>query len=805
MTKQQNIARRALASTVVGALAIAACSPNDGPLAARPQLLTSRLALSSGAVAAGGRVAVDVRIEGASEDLGALQGMVRFDAAKLRYVGQQQNGTILYVNRSKASQGELHIAEVDVDGLAPRKSALVFEVVAPQYVGSIRYEHEVAAGKRTLAQFTRVENGGVMLDEALSVASGAHTMDYAEWKAELARQDAARGKKGSVALRPGEYLLNLKYGDPTLDGVVNLTDGLYDINVAVGLSEIITGTDAAAPNARDAVVAGNVAPYNVGSSTLFPGDEPDGSRVVNVTDALGIINQAVLANQPVVGTLIPGRGPVATNVVAVVADITTNTTWTKNNIYNLKARINVLNGATLTIQAGTRIEGDGAACTPGSGGGGTCTNLSGTALLINRDGMIDAQGTALEPIVFTCSAAVKSKGCWGGLWLAGNAPVNSFGTTSVPLTPTNPANGSRSVAGCLQALGEAGAPLYGGCNPDDNSGILRYVRVEFGGLVTSVANVELNNLTLGGVGRGTTIDHVQVFGGSDDGIELFGGSVDMKYMVIQENGDDQLDFAEGYIGRTQFIITAEDPQDGDKGFEIDNTPGGAFGFSTSAPWGTYAEVWNATILGRISTDPNGASSTNSVNAGIHVRRGFKGSIRNVLMYGFRQFVTLDNIETCQTDVNNAGRDSLVIRNGYFVNATTAAMSSNIAAATACQGAVPATTFLTDAGTSAGTNTLDLTVAGDPFYPSSAGRLNQAMERTNPDYRPRNGTSTTLAANPVSRNLTVTAVGGTGPNASLARAEFFDNTAKYFGAVAPASASKSDIPWYSGWTRTSNYP
>lgn len=808
--KSMSFTRRAVAGSVVGALALAACSPNDGPMGVRPQLLTSRLALSAPGVAVGGKVAVDLRIEGASEALGAQEGVVYFDPARLRYVGQQQDGTILMVNSKKAAQGEVRIAEADLDGLAPRKAALVFEVVAPQYVGGIRYEAARAATRRSQDEFRRIENGGLLIDPDLQVAADAHVMDLADWKAVAARRDAAKNRAGGVAQRPGQYVLNLQYGDATLDGLVNSTDAIYILGVSAGLFDMITNSDTtigATTLQRDAVVAGNVRPANTGSATLLPGDEPDGTRVINSTDALAILSFAAALPTATVGTPIPGRGPAATNVVPVTADITTNTTWTKNNIYNLKTRINVRNGATLTIEAGTRIEGDGSACVPGSGAGGTCGNTDGSALFVNRDGRIIAQGTELEPIVMTCSAAVKAKGCWGGLWIAGNAPINSFGTTSAPggAGTTNPAVAGRTVAGCQQALGEAGAPLYGGCNPNDSSGVVQYVRVEFGGLVTSVANVELNNLTLGGVGRGTVMDHIQVYGGSDDGIEFFGGTVDMKYILVQENGDDQFDFAEGYIGRVQFLITQEDPQDGDKGLEIDNTPSAPF--SLNAPWGTYAELWNVTLLGRLDTDPNGASSGNSVNDAIHVRRGYKGSIRNALVYGFKGFARIDNAETCQTDAVSGVRDSLVIRNSYFFHSTLNEVNSTIS----CQGA-PSGSYLSNAATSAGTNTvltsaLETDTAQSPFIPSTNGsRLYRAMERTQPDYRPKPGFTTANAANPVSRNLAVSSSGAlSGLIGVLSRPEFFDNTAKYYGAIPPADDAKSTIPWYAGWTRTSNYP
>jgi hypothetical protein len=821
MTTQQTTARRALAGAVVGALALAACSPNDGPLAARPQLLTSRLALSSPGVAVGGKVAVDVRIEGASEALGSMEGTIRFDAAKLRFVGQQQQkGTLLVVNSKNATRGELRLAELDVDGLADRKAALVFEVVAPQYISAIRLENALVATRRAQIELKRIEDGGVTVDEALAVASDARLMDMADWKAEAATM-YPNNRKGTISLRPGQYRQNLQYGDANLDGAVDAGDAILLLGVASGLNDMITNSDTVLAGPinlnRDYVVAGNVRPANTGSLTLLPGDETDGTRVINSTDALAVLSfAAVLPGTAPVGSIIPGRTPqvdttIAANVVNVIgtatcggaSGITTNTTWTKDKVYRLTGKVRVCGGATLTIQAGTRIEG--AAPT------GTGFN-AGSGLFIHREGRIDAQGTELEPIVMTCQAAVKTNGCWGGLWIAGNAPINSFGTTSNPNDTTftgggtfgtsNPAIAGRTVAGCLQAVGEAAAPLYGGCNPDDSSGVLRYVRVEFGGYVTSIANVELNNLTLGGVGRGTVIDHLQIIGGSDDGIELFGGTVDLKYILSQDNNDDQFDFAEGYSGRVQFLITNHDPQNGDKGLEIDNTP--STPFTLSSPIGTYAQISNVTLIGRLPSDAIGATG-NSVNQGIHVRRGFKGRIQNVLMTGFRGFVRIDDPETCQTDVNASGaRDSLVIRQGYFWNSTAGQVTSGLAS---CQGAA-GTAFLTASGTNTVLDAALITdTATSPWIVSTNGtRSYRAFERNQPDYRPKPGFTTAGSFAPVTANASYTftfSTLGVGAPANLAwtRPEFFDNTASYYGAVPVADLARSTIPWYSGWTRT----
>jgi hypothetical protein len=233
-----------------------------------------------------------------------------------------------------------------------------------------------------------------------------------------------------------------------------------------------------------------------------------------------------------------------TTNVMVTSNITTNTTWTSDNVYELAGRITVLNGVTLTIEPGTIIKGQA----------GTGSNA--TALLVARGGKINAVGTETKPIIFTSVADEISKeqvdlgnfsspnldpttqGLWGGVIVLGKAPISaSANEIQIEGIPTTDANG-----------------LYGGTDPLDNSGVMKYVSIRHGGANIGNGN-EINGLTLGGVGSGTVIENIEIVGNQDDGIELFGGTVNLKNLVIWYAGDDGLDTDQSYGGTVDnFII-----------------------------------------------------------------------------------------------------------------------------------------------------------------------------------------------------------------------------------------------------------
>ncbi|MDX9881125.1 MAG: hypothetical protein RBS73_03600 [Prolixibacteraceae bacterium] len=243
--------------------------------------------------------------------------------------------------------------------------------------------------------------------------------------------------------------------------------------------------------------------------------------------------------------------------IAVSANITANTTWKKGKIYVLKNRVSVLPDVTLTIEPGVIIKGEAG------------TGANATALLIARGAKIMAEGTAGSPIIFTSVAdeiqpgQVSSpnldptlNGLWGGLIVLGNAPISvkTGETAQIEGIPASDQNG-----------------LYGGTNAADNSGVIRYVSVRHGGANIGEGN-EINGLTLGGVGSGTTIENIEIVANQDDGIEWFGGTVSVKNALVWNTEDDAIDADQSWIGMLDNFIVINP---GDKCFELDGPEGAA--------------------------------------------------------------------------------------------------------------------------------------------------------------------------------------------------------------------------------------
>ena len=240
--------------------------------------------------------------------------------------------------------------------------------------------------------------------------------------------------------------------------------------------------------------------------------------------------------------------------ISVAANISANTTWETGKIYILDTRVSVLSGVTLTIQPGVIVKGNA----------GTGSNA--TALLVARGGKLIAEGTATSPIIFTSlsdnilpgqvispNLAPDLDGLWGGLLILGNAPVAaSVSPKQIEGIPPSDANG-----------------LYGGTDPADNSGSIKYVSIRHGGANIGEGN-EINGLTLGGVGSGTVIENVEIIANQDDGIEWFGGSVSVKNAIVWNAGDDAIDTDQAWSGTLDnFIVITPF----DKCFELDGPEG----------------------------------------------------------------------------------------------------------------------------------------------------------------------------------------------------------------------------------------
>ena len=246
-------------------------------------------------------------------------------------------------------------------------------------------------------------------------------------------------------------------------------------------------------------------------------------------------------------------------------------TLTADKVWILNKLVFVNSGQTLTIEPGTVIKGKA----------GQGENAS--ALVVAKGGTINAVGTATNPIIFTAEAddlagsvALTARGLWGGLIVLGDAQLNSSpGESAIEGIPTSETRG-----------------LYGGSNDADNSGTLKYISIRHGGTDIGAGN-EINGLTLGGVGSGTTIDHIEIIANQDDGIECFGGTPNIKNIVISYCADDCFDYDEGFRGKVQFAFVYQDVNSGDRTGEHD-------GGTTPEDGAPYAHpyFYNATYIGR---------------------------------------------------------------------------------------------------------------------------------------------------------------------------------------------------------------
>lgn len=307
-------------------------------------------------------------------------------------------------------------------------------------------------------------------------------------------------------------------------------------------------------------------------------------------------------------------------------EIKEDMTLKNTEAYLLTGIVYVKNGATLTIEKGTVIFGD------------TLTNQRGV-LVITREGKINAIGTETEPIVFTSprKQGEKRSQDWGGLVIFGKAPINQ------------PA-GTRYEGGIIENPNDAEDAKFGGTDKEHSSGILQYVRIEFAGFPMQIDR-EVNGLTLGGVGRGTTLDHIQVSYSGDDSYEWFGGTVNAKYLLAYRGLDDDFDCDFGYSGNVQFGVAIRDANLADKsqsnGFEVDND-----GTGTNAAPFTSAVFSNMTMIGPME---NANSKVNAFfGRAAHLRRNCKINIYNSLFMGWPTGVYIDG----QSTADNAAAGEL---------------------------------------------------------------------------------------------------------------------------------------------------
>lgn len=314
--------------------------------------------------------------------------------------------------------------------------------------------------------------------------------------------------------------------------------------------------------------------------------------------------------------------PAPTQTLAA-GDITVNTTLTSDNVYLLDGWVYVKSGATLTIQAGTIIRG---------------SKANKGAIIVEKGAKIIAEGTAANPIIFTSnqSAGSRSYGDWGGIIVLGKAGVNK----TDPVVEGGPTS------------------TYGGADDDDNSGILKYVRIEFPG-VAFQPDKEINGLTMGGVGRGTQIDYIQVSYSGDDSYEWFGGTVNAKHLIAFRGWDDDFDTDYGYRGMVQFAVSLRDPAVADAGsgsnsFESDNDAAG----STDTPF-TEAVFSNVSSFGPLVTP--GTTINANYKRAMHLRRNTRLNIFNSVFAGYATGLFIDG----SASQGNATNGNLNIRNSVL--------------------------------------------------------------------------------------------------------------------------------------------
>ena len=371
--------------------------------------------------------------------------------------------------------------------------------------------------------------------------------------------------------------------------VGNAVDITFAVNVPGGYKSMsVTATGGTAAKKSEPTAGANSG--NIVVTFTADANAGAGSVTVSVTD-----NNDKNASQT--AAVNKTTEPVEPTDVEISANISEDATWETGKTYILKARIAVLDGVTLTIEPGVIVKGEA----------GTGSNA--TALIVARGATLMAEGTADSPIIFTSVAdeiepgMIESpnleptiNGLWGGLLILGKAPISAASdnqTAQIEGIPADDTNGT-----------------YGGDIADDNSGVIRYVSIRHGGTNIGEGN-EINGLTLGGVGSGTTIEFVEVVGNQDDGIEWFGGTVDVRHALIWYPGDDAIDTDQSWGGTLDnFVLIGA----GDKLFELDG-PEGTFAATHTLKNGSVrasVEADEVAAAGLVDLDANSLTNIESV-------------------------------------------------------------------------------------------------------------------------------------------------------------------------------------------------
>lgn len=318
----------------------------------------------------------------------------------------------------------------------------------------------------------------------------------------------------------------------------------------------------------------------------------------------------------------------AENEVLISSNITEDTEWTNDKVYVLGSRIAVESGATLTINAGTVIKGFA-----GSG-------ANATALVIAQGAKLMAEGTATDPIIFTAfsddlepgeivspNLSPSLSGLWGGLIVLGKAPISAdANAVQIEGIPASDNNG-----------------LYGGADSTDNSGVISYVSIRHGGANIGEGN-EINGLTLGGVGAGTSISYVEIVGNQDDGVEFFGGTVNVSNLIVWNAGDDAVDTDQGWAGTLDnFVVVCGDQTD--HALEIDGPEGALEAGHT---------LTNGTVYGSTAAELG------------NLRDGARVTLSNIGFTGFPDPATDGRgdfgLDSEQSTIDNLGNGAITLTN-----------------------------------------------------------------------------------------------------------------------------------------------
>ncbi|MFS4415979.1 multidrug transporter [Maribacter sp. 2307ULW6-5] len=351
-------------------------------------------------------------------------------------------------------------------------------------------------------------------------------------------------------------------------------------------------------------------------AALFVGCERDDTADIIITD-----NSVTTVNNT---TATEGGGETTVVLTPASGSINEDLTLEADKEYILNGATIVASGTVLTIEPGTLIK---------------ATAGPNVYLAIEQGAQIVANGTAANPIVFTSDSTAPSAGDWGGLILLGRAPVNS-------------------VTGTATATSEIGNLPYGGNVADDNSGILRYVRVQYSGGAAD-GQSENNGFSFYGVGSGTTIEYIQSFEGADDGIEFFGGTVNARFLAVVNAEDDSIDWTEGFSGSITDAFVLQGNGIGDEAFECD-------GFNTdfANASGNFSNptVTNVTIESK--------SGTNDSTRGFLLRAGTQGTFENVLIVGKNTGILVDDDEAATPTSSNILDGTLNFTNVTFTDVPT---------------------------------------------------------------------------------------------------------------------------------------